>query len=190
MLGLNSGDDLRLHEGRLERLLDGDWADAGYGLADIARIAYFDPARLPAGMEPGLEAHRAYDPPPMTYANSTHLCEVVADTETGLVTPVRYLLAEDCGTMLNPMIVAGQQHGAVAMGLSGALREQIVYDPDGHNLIGSLMDYGLATANRDPIAPFGVVAERPPLSPPNILTLLQSRPDPSREGRGSYQSAE
>ena len=214
LLGLNAGDDLRLHEGRLERLLDEVWTDAGFSLAEIARIAYFDPARLPPGMEPGLEAHRAYDPPPMTYANSTHLCEVVVDTETGLVTPVRYLLAEDCGTMLNPMIVAGQQHGAVAMGLSGALREQVVYDEDGHNVTGSLMDYGIAVAGdlppieivshhspntrtptgskgmseggvmgavgavtlavNDALAPFGVVAERQPLSPPMVLGLLRA----------------
>lgn len=215
LLGLNSDDDLRLYEGQLERLLDGTWTDAGFSLADIARIAYFDPARLPPGMEPGLEAHRAYDPPPMTYANSTHLCEVVVDTETGLVTPVRYLLAEDCGTQLNPAIVAGQQHGAVAMGLSGALREHIVYDADGHNVTGSLMDYGIAAAGdlppieivshhspntrtptgskgmseggvmgavgavtlavNDALAPFGVVADRQPLTPPAVLALLRGQ---------------
>ena len=146
VLGLNSGDELRLNEGRLERLLDGDWRDAGLGLTDIARIAYVDPLSLPPGMEPGLEAHRAYDPPPMAYSNAAHLCEVVVDTETGLVTPVRYLVAEDCGTVLNPLIVEGQQHGAIALGLSGSLREQIVYDPDGHNVTGSFMDYGLSCA--------------------------------------------
>lgn len=146
LLGLNSGDDLRLYQGRLQRQLHGAWEDSGLGIVDLARTAYLDPLRLPDGMEPGLEAHKAYDPPAMTYSNATHLCEVVVDTETGLVTPVRYLVAEDCGTVLNPMIVEGQQHGAIAMGLSGALREQVVYDADGHNLTGSFMDYGLATA--------------------------------------------
>ena len=147
LLGLNADDELRLHEGRLQRHLHGDWADSGLGLQDIARTAYLDPLRLPEGMEPGLEAHKAYDPPAMTYSNATHLCEVVVDAETGLVTPVRYLVAEDCGTVLNPMIVAGQQHGAIAMGLSGALREQVVYDADGHNVTGSFMDYGLSIAS-------------------------------------------
>jgi carbon-monoxide dehydrogenase large subunit len=215
LLDLNAGDDLRLHDGRLQRMLDGEWRDAGYSLADIARIAYFDPARLPPGMEPGLEALRAYDPPPMTYANATHLCEVVVDIETGLVTPVRYVLADDCGTMLNPMIVEGQQHGAVAMGLSGALRERVVYDRDGHNVTGSLMDYGIAAAGdlppieivshhspntrtptgskgmseggvmgavgavtlavNDALAPFGLVAERQPLTPEAVLGLLRGR---------------
>jgi carbon-monoxide dehydrogenase large subunit len=137
------------------------------------------------------------------------------DTETGLVTVERYLLAEDCGTPLNPMIVAGQQHGAVAMGLSGALRERIVYDVDGHNVTGSLMDYGIAVAGdlppieilshhspnsrtptgskgmseggvmgavgavtlavNDALAPFGVVAERQPLTPQAVLGLLRRR---------------
>ncbi len=146
LLGLNSGDELRMREGRVERRLAGDWQDAGLGLADIARIAYLEPLRLPPGLEPGLEAHRAYDPPPMTYSNAAHLCEVVVDIETGLVTPVRYLVAEDCGTMLNPMIVAGQQHGAVALGLGGALREQVMFDEHGHNLTGSFMDYAMSTA--------------------------------------------
>lgn len=146
LLGLNSGDDLRLREGRIERCIAGDWQDSGLGLLDIARIAYLDPLRLPDGMEPGLEAHRAYDPPPMTYSNAAHLCEVVVDIETGVVTPVRYLLAEDCGTILNPMITDGQQHGAVVLGLGGALREQVVFDEDGHNLTGSFMDYAISTA--------------------------------------------
>lgn len=146
LLGLNSGEDLRLRDGRIERCIANDWQDFGLGLVDIARIAYLDPVRLPDGMEPGLEAHRAYDPPPMTYSNATHLCEVVVDTETGVVTPTRYLLAEDCGTVLNPMITDGQQHGAVALGLGGALREQVVFDEDGHNLTGSFMDYAMSTA--------------------------------------------
>lgn len=214
-LGLNSGDELRLRQGRIERLIEGGWQATGLGLTDIARIAYLDPLSLPPGMEPGLEAHRAYDPPPMTYSNAAHLCEVVVDIETGVVTPVRYLVAEDCGTVLNPLIVAGQQHGAVALGLGGALREQVVYDAGGHNLTGSFMDYAMSTAAdlpdieiiachtpstrtptgskgmseggvmgaigavalavNDALAPFGVVAERQPLTPGAIRALLESR---------------
>ncbi len=147
LLGLNSGDELRLQESRLERLIDGAWLDAGLGLPEIARIAYLDPLRLPPGVEPGLEAHRAYDPPAMTYSNATHLCEVVVDPETGVVTPVRYLVAEDCGNLLNAAIVAGQQHGAIAMGLGGALREQVVYDAAGQNVTGSFMDYAMSVAS-------------------------------------------
>jgi len=145
-LGLNSGDELRLVAGRVQRPVAGEWRNTALTLADVARIAYLDPLRLPPGMEPGLEAHRAYDPPPMTYSNAAHFCEVVVDVDCGTVTPVRYVVAEDCGTVLNPAIVAGQQHGAVALGLGGALREQVIYDDQGHNLTGSFMDYAMSTA--------------------------------------------
>jgi carbon-monoxide dehydrogenase large subunit len=145
-LGLNSGEELRLRAGRVERLIAGVWQDCGLSLADIARIAYLDPLALPPGMEPGLEAHRAYDPPAMTYANAAHLCEAEVDVETGAVRLLRYLVAEDCGRVLNPMIVAGQQHGAIAMGIGGVLREQVVYDAHGQNLTGSFADYAMSTA--------------------------------------------
>jgi len=112
----------------------------------VARVAYLEPLRLPDDVEPGLEAHAAYDPPAMTYSNAAHLCEVLLDAETGTVTPLRYLVAEDCGTVLNPMITDGQQHGAIAMGLGGALREQVAYDAAGHNLTGSFMNYAMSTA--------------------------------------------
>lgn len=212
LLGLNSGDELRLELGRLQRQIDGDWRDAGVGLTDISRVAYLDPLLLPPGMEPGLEAHRAYDPPPMTYSNATHICEVEVDIETGVVVPTRYVVAEDCGTVLNPLIVAGQQHGAIALGLGGALREQVVYDDAGQNVTGSFMDYAMSVASdlpsfeiiachtpststptgskgmseggvmgaigavtlavNDALAPFGVVADRQPLTPNTIHALL------------------
>ena len=79
LLGLNTPASCACERGRVERLLGGAWTDDRARLADIAQVAYLDPLRLPAGMEPGLEVHKAYDPPPMTYSNATHLCEVVVD---------------------------------------------------------------------------------------------------------------
>jgi aerobic carbon-monoxide dehydrogenase large subunit len=146
MLGLNSGDELRLWEGHVQRMIGGEWTDAGLSLTDIARVAYTDPLRLPEGMEPGLEAHRAYDPPPLTFSNATHVCEVVVDVETGVVEVQRYIVAEDCGRVLNPAIVAGQQHGAVALGIGGVLQERVVYDESGQNLTGSFLDYAMPLA--------------------------------------------
>ena len=146
MLDFNGPDGLRLRDGRLQRSIDGQWQSQALTLADIARIAHLDPLRLPAGMEPGLHLTMAYDPPPMTYANATHACEVEVDIETGEITIVRYVVAHDCGTEINPMIVAGQVHGAVAMGLSGAMLEHCHYDVTGQNLAGSLMDYAIARA--------------------------------------------
>src|SRR4029077_20054211 len=157
---LNSSGELRLHNGRIERHLGGAWAETGLSLNDIAHVAYLDPLRLPAGMEPGLEAHKAYDPPPMTYSNATHVCEATVDIRTGGVTLQRYLVVEDCGTVYNPVIVAGQQHGAIAMGISGVLLEEIVYDENGQNRSGSFADYLLATAVEIP--PIEVVSQHTP----------------------------
>ncbi len=97
-----------------------------------------------------MEAHRAYDPPPLTFSNATHVCEVVVDVETGVVGVERYIVAEDCGRVLNPAIVAGQQHGAVALGISGVLRERVVYDENGQNLTGSFLDYAMPVASDIP----------------------------------------
>ncbi|MFC3678359.1 xanthine dehydrogenase family protein molybdopterin-binding subunit [Ferrovibrio xuzhouensis] len=146
LLDLNAAGELRMREGVIERHLGGNWVATGLTLADIARTAYLDPLRLPPGMEPGLETHRAYDPPPMTYSNSTHACEVQVDIETGRVVIDRYLIVEDCGTVLSPVVVEGQQHGATAMGIGGALYEEVIYDAAGQNLSGSFADYLLPTA--------------------------------------------
>lgn len=149
-LSVNDPQSLGLNDGRIEQHRGDAWTDAGLGLADIARTAYLDPLSLPDGMEPGLEAHAAYDPPPMTYSNATHLCEVEVDVETGHVTIARYLVAEDCGTVLNPLIIEGQQHGAIAMGLGGALLEHVRYDESGQNTSATFADYLLASAGEIP----------------------------------------
>jgi carbon-monoxide dehydrogenase large subunit len=160
LLGLNSSGELRLRGGCVERRLGGEWHAAGPSLADIAHVAYLDPLRLPPGLEPGLEAHRAYDPPPMTFSNATHLCEVRLDVATGHVAVERYLVVEDCGTVYNPAIVRGQQQGAIAMGISGVLLEEVVYDETGQNRSGSFADYLLATAVEIP--PIEVVSQHTP----------------------------
>jgi len=146
MLDLNSADGLDMVGSAVLRLVGGAWQPAGITLAQVARLAYLDPLRLPPGMEPGLHALLAYDPPPMTYVNSTHACAVEIDAETGALRIERYVVAEDSGTRINPLVVEGQTHGATAMGLSGALMEHAAYDADGQMLAGSFMDYALARA--------------------------------------------
>jgi carbon-monoxide dehydrogenase large subunit len=160
LLGLNTSGELRLNASRVERRLGGVWTEAGLSLADVARVAYLDPLRLPPGMEPGLEAHKAYDPPPMTFSNATHVCEVSVDVRTGKVRLERYLVVEDCGNVLNPVIVRGQQQGAIAMGISGVLLEEIIYDENGQNRSGSFADYLLATAVEIP--PIEVISHHTP----------------------------
>jgi aerobic carbon-monoxide dehydrogenase large subunit len=111
-------------------------------VGDIARVAY-RPATgtLPEGTDPGLEATQYYDPPPATFSSGSHLAVVDVDPETGQVEIVRYVVVEDCGRMVNPMIVDGQVQGAVAQGIGNALYEDFVYDEGGQPLTASFMDY-------------------------------------------------
>ena len=164
LLGLNSPEALDVANGEVVRFVSGAWEATGLTLAAIARTAHLDPLKLPAGMEPGLHVTHAFDPPPMTYSNATHACEIEIDRATGAVVIRRYLVAHDCGNEINPAIVAGQVHGAVAMGLSGALMEHCAYDTDGQNRAGSFMDYAIARA--DDLPAIEIVA----CNRPNSLT--------------------
>jgi carbon-monoxide dehydrogenase large subunit len=111
-------------------------------VTDVANLAY-RPAggTLPPGVDPALEATQYYDPPPATFSNGTHVAVVEVDPETGQVALVRHVVAEDCGRIVNPMIVAGQTHGAVAQGIGTALYEDLVYDAGGQPLTTTFMDY-------------------------------------------------
>src|SRR5262249_50199701 len=172
MLGLNTFGELRLRKGRIERRLAGEGTHAGIAPAEGAHTPHPDPPRPAQRHWPG--AHPAYDPPPMTYSNATHLCEALVDPRTGRITLERYVVVEDCGTLLNPMIVKGQQHGAVAMGLSGALLEEIVYDENGQIRSESFADYLLATAAEVP--PIEVIGlDRPtPKTPTGSKGMAES----------------
>jgi carbon-monoxide dehydrogenase large subunit len=105
---------------------------------------------LPHGLAPGLDATVYFDPPGPTFSGAVHVAVVEVDRETGRVAVTRYALVEDCGTVINPMIVEGQIHGAVAQGIGEALLERIVYDDDGQLLTGTLMDYALPRADDTP----------------------------------------
>jgi carbon-monoxide dehydrogenase large subunit len=120
-------------------------------LADVARVAWRPAAgTLPEGTDPALEATQYYDPPPATFANGAHLAVVEVDAETGEVEIVRYVVVEDCGRMVNPMIVDGQVHGAVAQGIGNALYEDFAYDAAGQPLTTSFMDYLIPGAREVP----------------------------------------
>jgi aerobic carbon-monoxide dehydrogenase large subunit len=140
-------DDLELVDGRVR--VRGAPA-SNVTVSQLAQKAYLAPTELPPGMEPGLEATHAFDPPALTFSSGTHVCEVAIDPETGRVTIPRYTIVEDCGRLLNPRIVEGQLHGATAQGLAGALFEEIVYDANGQNLSATFMDYALPTASALP----------------------------------------
>jgi len=143
-------DNLRMVDGYVNYLEGDRYIPTDVDLRKLSQVAYFEPTRLPEGELPGLEFHLTYDPPPMTYSNSTHICELEIDPDTGSIKIERYVVAEDCGTVLNPLIVEGQQHGAIAMGISGVLFEEIIYDSTGQNITGTLADYMIATAGDIP----------------------------------------
>lgn len=107
-------------------------------------------SRLPAGLEPGLEVQYYFVPPTVTFASGTHVASVEVDAETGFVKLLRYVTVDDCGRMLNPMIVEGQIQGGVAHGIGSALFEGVLYDEDCQLLTGSYMDYLLPTSTEVP----------------------------------------
>jgi carbon-monoxide dehydrogenase large subunit len=112
-------------------------------VADIAIAAYA--GRAPDGLEPALTATRSYDPP-ATYSNACIVCVVEVDAETGRVSVERLVAVEDCGTILNPMLVDGQVAGAVAQGVGAVLYEGLPYGDDGQFLAGSLGEFLYPTA--------------------------------------------
>ncbi len=121
--------------------------DKAKTMAEIAFAAY---TNHPPGMEAGLEAVDYYDPPNLTYPFGSYICVVDIDKETGEVKIRRFVAVDDCGTIINPMIVEGQIHGGLTMGLAPALLEEIHYDENGNILGGSFMDYLLPTAVETP----------------------------------------
>jgi carbon-monoxide dehydrogenase large subunit len=116
-------------------------------IQDIAFAAY---TNHPPGMEAGLEATDYYDPPNLTFPFGSYICVVDIDSGTGEVKIRRFVAVDDCGNIINPLVVEGQIHGGLTMGLAPALFEEIVYDENGTNLTGTFMDYLLPTAVETP----------------------------------------
>jgi carbon-monoxide dehydrogenase large subunit len=116
-------------------------------IQEIALAAY---TNHPQGMEAGLEAVNYYDPPNLTFPFGSYIAVVDIDRGTGAVTLRRFVAIDDCGNIINPMIVEGQVHGGLTMGLAPALFEEISYDESGNIQGGSFMDYLLPTAMETP----------------------------------------
>ena len=123
----------------------GDLA-ASVPIAELARVAHHAAHLLPHELGRGLEATESFDPDG-TYSNATHGAIVEVSPDTGAVRLVRYVVVEDCGVMINPMIVDGQIAGGVAQGISAALLEELCFDPSGQPVSGSFVDYLVPTAS-------------------------------------------
>src|SRR5436309_3434122 len=116
----------------------------------IQECAFAAYTNHPQGMEAGLEAVSYYDPPNLTYPFGSYICVVDIDSGTGEVKVRRFVAIDDCGNIINPMIVQGQIHGGLTMGLAPALYEEISYDDNGNIQGGSFIDYLLPTAVETP----------------------------------------
>ncbi|HTE50385.1 MAG TPA: aerobic carbon-monoxide dehydrogenase large subunit [Kofleriaceae bacterium] len=116
----------------------------------IQEIAFAAYTNHPQGMEAGLEAVSYYDPPNLTFPFGSYICVVDIDRGTGMVKIRRFLAVDDCGTIINPMIVDGQIHGGLSMGMAPALMEEISYDESGNIQGGSFMDYLVPTSMETP----------------------------------------
>ena len=123
--------------------------DRKLDIAQLARAAYHQTHRFGGEIGPGLTESATYDPPG-TFSNACHIALVEVDIETGGVTIEKFIVAEDAGRLINPMIVDGQIHGGVAQGIANALYEEIVYDETGNILTTTLADYLPPTSREIP----------------------------------------
>ena len=136
---------------------------APLAFAKVARMAYVGHV-LPKGIEPGLDETLFYDPTGMGAPSGVHVAYVEVDPDTGMVEILDYVAVDDAGTIINPLLAAGQIHGGVVQGIGQALYEEVCYDRDsGQLLTGSLLDYAVPHAN----------------SLPNIRSQFQETPSPT-----------
>jgi carbon-monoxide dehydrogenase large subunit len=159
-----AAEDLVLEEGRIAvRGAPG----RGMTLAEVATVASTPRPgyAMPAGMDPGLEATAYVSVSQSTYSSGAHAAVVEVDPETGLVKILRYVAVDDCGTVINPMIVEGQVHGGIAHGIGNALLEEVVYDDAGQLMTGTLMEYALPRAADVPTFEVHHVVTPSPLNP-------------------------
>jgi carbon-monoxide dehydrogenase large subunit len=125
--------------------------DKRKAIGEVAFAAYGGADGLPEGMEHGLEAVAYFDPVNFSWPFGTHIAVVEVDPETGHVDLKRYIAVDDCGNVINPMIVDGQVQGGIAQGIAQALYEEVVYDDEsGQMKTGTLTDYLVPTANEFP----------------------------------------
>jgi len=135
---------------------------AGVPLAQVAAVAYLNTDALPPGVPPGLETTARWKAPMFMFSNACHAATVEVDRVTGQVTLLRYVVSEDCGNMINPMVVEGQIAGGVAQGIGGVFYEHFVYDGDGNPLTTTFLDYQLPTAAEVPDFEYGHVVTPAP----------------------------
>ena len=141
-----SPEDVEYVDGRLQ--VKGA-PDRSRTIQEVALMAFLA-HNYPADLEPGLEETTFHDPSNFTWPFGTHVCVTEVDTETGKVEVKRYVAVDDCGRVINPLIVDGQVHGGIAQGMAQALYEEGAYDENGQLISGSMMDYAVPNAKQVP----------------------------------------
>jgi aerobic carbon-monoxide dehydrogenase large subunit len=148
-------------------------ADGGFAVAGVPekKVTWRQIAtaahggRIPTGMEPGLQETAFFDPRREAWGFGAHVAMVRIDRETGQPALEKLVLVDDCGVVVNPMIVEGQVHGGVAQGLGEAFREQMLYGGDGQALTGTLMNYAVMRAGDMPQLILGETVTPNPFNP-------------------------
>ncbi len=142
---LLESEDVTLANGRCVCNKSGKSVSVG----DISGAAY-RALKLPPGVDPGLVATRFWEPSNFAFPFGAHIAVTEIDRETGEVSILRYVACDDCGNIINPLLVAGQVHGGVAQGIGQSLYEHAIYDEGGQLLTGELMDYAIPRARMMP----------------------------------------
>ena len=146
-------------------------------LSDLGKIVYFRGHELPDGVKPELVATRHYTPRayPVAFSNAIQACWLEVDVETGFVKVLKYWVVEDCGTVINPRLVAEQIRGGVVLGIGAALYEHCIYDDQGQMQNASMVDYLVPMAAEMPDIEIAHVAT------PTAETALAPRAPARRE---------
>ncbi|HSB41820.1 MAG TPA: xanthine dehydrogenase family protein molybdopterin-binding subunit [Methylomirabilota bacterium] len=139
--------------------------DRGIAVREVARRAHERATGSSRDARHDLEATQVFDPPGPTFSGAVHMAAVEVDPDTGRVEVLAYTVVEDCGPVVNPMIVEGQVHGAIAQGIGEALSERLVYDAHGQLVTGTLMDYALPVAATLPSFTVAHMETPSPLTP-------------------------
>ncbi len=141
LLGAKPG-DITIGRGRLS--VKGGKKSISFG--ELVMAAY-TARNIPPGFEPGMEATHFFEPPNFTFPFGAHICSVEVDGETGEVKLEKYVAVDDCGNIINPLLVAGQIQGGIAQGVGQAMWEELLYNEDGQLVTGTFMDYAVPKAH-------------------------------------------
>ncbi len=133
-------------------------------IQDVALAAHLA-KELPPDTEPGLSATYFFEPKNFTFPFGTHIAVVEVDRETGDIKFLRYVAVDDCGKVINPLLVDGQIHGGIVQSIGQALFEEVVYDEQGQLITGTLMDYALPKASQVPLMELDRTETPSPVNP-------------------------